>query len=101
MQKKRVFVVVNEGVHPITEFLKNQYGSDITIEVVTWGNVSMEEDRKIADRVKEIAHKYSEVEFVLVPSGLPYIITLIYNTLHQVTSRHPVYLQFDREKINI
>ncbi len=28
---------------------------------------------------------------------MPYLITIVYNTLWQMTSKHPIYLQYDRE----
>jgi 2-hydroxy-3-keto-5-methylthiopentenyl-1-phosphate phosphatase len=85
-------------VHPIVEDLKKQYGADIRYEVVTRGNVSLDEEAQIARRVKEIVEANHGAEFVIVPSGLPYIVTVVYNTVLQITSKHPVYLQLDREK---
>jgi CRISPR-associated DxTHG motif protein len=94
----RLYLIVNEGVHPIVEDLKKQYGADIRYEVVTRGNVSLDEEAQIARRVKEIVEANHGAEFVIVPSGLPYIVTVVYNTVLQITSKHPVYLQLDREK---
>ncbi len=94
----RLYLIVNEGVHPIVEDLKRQFGADIRYEVVTRGNVSLDEEAAIARRVKEILQKHHGAEFVIVPSALPYLITVVYNTVHQITSKHPIYLQLDREK---
>lgn len=96
-KKKRVFIIVNEGIHPVTEDLKRQYGDDIKYEIVSTGNVELNDETKIAQKVKTIVIKYSGFEFYIVPSGLPYIITTVYNTILQVTSTHPVYLQFNRK----
>ncbi len=95
---ERVFVIVNEGVHPIIEDLKRQYGDQIRYEVVTKGNIDLDDEREIVARVKEILKKHHGAEVVIVPSGLPYLMTLVYNTVLQITSRHPVFLQYDREK---
>jgi uncharacterized protein (DUF1697 family) len=97
-KNNRLYLIVNEGVHPIVEDLKKQYGADIRYEVVTRGNVSLDEEAQIARRVKEIVEANHGAEFVIVPSGLPYIVTVVYNTVLQITSKHPVYLQLDREK---
>jgi len=96
--KIRCFIIVNEGMHPVVEDLKKQYGEDLRYEVITRGNVELENEAQIARRVKEAVEKNRGAEFVLVPSGLPYIITTVYNTVYQITSKHPVYLQLDREK---
>ena len=95
--KLRCFILVNEGIHPILQDLKKQYGEDIHIEIVTTGNVEFQAEQKIVQRVQEIVQKYHEAEFVIVPSGLPYLITLVYNTILQITSKHPIFLQYDRE----
>lgn len=93
----RVFLLANEGVHPIIEDLKRQYGADIRYEVVTRGNIELDREAEIAKRVKEIVEAHHGAEFAVVPSGLPYIVTVVYNTLLQITSKHPLYLQLDRE----
>lgn len=93
----RLFLLANEGIHPIVDDLKNQYGQDIRFEVVTRGNVALDEEAQIAKRVKAIVDANHGAEFVIVPSGLPYIITVVYNTILQITSKHPVYLQLDRD----
>jgi len=97
-ESKRVFVIVNEGIHPIRAQLTQQYGSDMIAEVVTQGNIDLTDEQRIVQRVQEIVAKYPDAQFYLVPSGLPYLITLVYNTLLQITSTHPVYLQYDREE---
>ncbi|RMG33210.1 MAG: hypothetical protein D6732_12385, partial [Methanobacteriota archaeon] len=88
----RLYLIVNEGVHPIVEDLKQQFGENIEYEVVTRGNVTLEEEAQVARRVKEILEKHRGREIVIVPSGLPYLITVVYNTVYQITSKHPVYL---------
>ncbi|MCK6619811.1 MAG: hypothetical protein HUU32_21225 [Calditrichaceae bacterium] len=93
----RVFLLANEGVHPIIEDLKKQYGPDIRYEVVTRGNIALDREGEIAKRVKEIVEAHHGAEFAVIPSGLPYIVTVVYNTLLQITSKHPLYLQLDRE----
>ncbi len=96
-QNNRVFIIINEGIHPIVDDLKKQFGDDILFEVVTRGNVEIEEEKNIVKKVQEIVLKYRGSEFVIVPSGMPYLITLVYNTLYQITSKHPIYLQYDRD----
>ena len=93
----RLYLIVNQGIHPIEEDLKRQFGEDIRYEVVTRGNVQINQEAEIARRVQEIVQKHHGAEFVIVPSGLPYVITAVYNTVLQITSKHPVYLQLDRE----
>jgi len=93
----RVFIIVNQGIHPIIDDLKRQFGERIITEIVTQGNIDLSEENTIVNRVKVIVTKHRGAEFVIVPSGLPYLITLVYNTVYQMTSKHPVYLQYDRE----
>lgn len=93
----RLYLIVNEGVHPILSALKRQYGENIRYEVITRGNADLSDEAAAAQRVKEIVKANPEAEFVIVPSGLPYLITVVYNTVYQITSKHPVYLQLDRE----
>ncbi len=93
----RLYLIVNEGVHPIVADLQKQYGADIRYEVVARGNVSLDQEAAIARRVKEIVEANHGAEFVIVPSGLPYIVTVAYNTILQITSKHPLYLQLDRD----
>ena len=94
----RVFLIVNEGIHPILLDLQRQYGEDIRYEVITRGNLGLEEELEVVQRTREVVQKYQGAEFVIVPSGLPYLITVVYNTVYQITSKHPIYLQLDREK---
>jgi len=94
----RVFIIINQGVHPIVEDLKRQFGENLQYEVVTEGNVDVAAEAQIVQRVKDIVQRHRGAEFVLVPSGFPYLITLVYNTLWQITSTHPIYLQYDREQ---
>ncbi|RMD89833.1 MAG: hypothetical protein D6813_10055, partial [Calditrichaeota bacterium] len=54
----RLYLIVNEGVHPIMEDLKQQFGENIEYEVVTRGNVTLEEEAQVARRVKEILEKH-------------------------------------------
>ncbi len=84
-------------MHPIVEDLKKQFGEEIEYEVVIRGHVELGEEAAVAKRVKEILEKHHGKEFVIVPSGLSYWITLVYNTVLQITSTHPVYLQLDRD----
>ncbi len=93
----RLYLIVNEGIHPIIEDLKKQYGEDIEYEVVTRENVKLDQEAEVARRVKEILPKYHGREIVIVPGGLPYLITVVYNTVYQITAKHPVYLQLDRD----
>jgi len=97
-KKIRCFIIVNEGVHPIIEDLRKQYGETIRYGVVTSGNIDLNKEKSIVSRVKEIIEQNKGAEFVIVPSGLPYLITLVYNIVYQITSKHPVYLQLDRDK---
>ena len=96
--KIRLYLIVNEGVHPILQDLRRQFGDDIRYEVVTSGNVTLQQEKEVAQKVKTIVEANRGAEFVIVPSGLPYLITVVYNTVLQITSKHPVYLQLDREK---
>ncbi|GAB4343030.1 MAG: hypothetical protein Kow0037_30860 [Calditrichia bacterium] len=93
----RLFLIVNEGVHPIEADLKRQYGENIAVEVVTRGNVTLREEKEVAERVRRILAKHPGKEVAIVPSGLPYLTTTVYNTVFQISSRHPVYLQLNRE----
>lgn len=93
---KKVFIIANQGLHNITEALEEQFGTAI-VEVITQGNVNLNEEINIAKKVKEIAKAHYGAEFILVPSGLQYIVTVIYNTLQQITGKHPVFLQFDKD----
>jgi len=97
-QANRLYLIVNEGVHPIVDDLKKQFGQNILCEVITSGNVTLQEEKNVAAKVKEIVEQNRDKQIVIVPSGLPYLITVVYNTVFQITSRHPLYLQLDRER---
>ncbi len=94
---EKFFLIVNEGMHPILDDLKRQYGTSIRYAVLSAGNISLNDEQQIAIKCKEIVEQNPGVEYLIVPSGLPYIITTVYNTIFQVTSNHPIFLQFDRD----
>ncbi len=60
----RLYLLANEGVHPIVADLQKQYGADIRYEVVARGNVSLDQEAAIARRVKKIVeadHNFKSV----------------------------------------
>lgn len=95
--EKKLFVIVNEGVHPILPQLKAQFGGQINAEVLTSGNVDLDAETEIANKCMALAQKYHDYAIYLVPSGYPYMAVAAYNSLQQTLARHPVWLQFDRE----
>lgn len=94
---KQFFIIVNEGLHPILPSLFQQYGEGIRYEILTTGNVGMNEEMQIAGKVHQIALKNDSCQFYVVPSGYPYLAVTVYNVLQQTLSRHPIWLQYDRE----
>ncbi|MGD9488780.1 MAG: TM1812 family CRISPR-associated protein [Calditrichaceae bacterium] len=94
---KKLFVIVNEGIHPILPNLKAQYGDRIKSIVLTRGNTNFDQEKTIAKQCHKIAVDYSEYTIYLVPSGFSYLAISAYNVLQQALARHPVWLQFDSE----
>ncbi len=95
--KARLFVIVNEGLHPILPKLKEQYGKQIDVEVLTTGNVDLNAEKEIAQKCRKIAEQYHDRTIYLTPSGFPYLAVAAYNVLQQTLAKHPVWLQYDRE----
>lgn len=93
----RLFVIVNDGVHPVLKGLQMQYGNDIKYKILTSGNTSMDAEKEIAFKCRQISEEYPNFTFYLVPSGFPYLAVAAYNVLQQSLSKHPVWLQFDRD----
>lgn len=94
---KNLFIIVNEGLHPILPKLKEQFGEHIHVEVLTAGNVELYAEKEIAQKCKTLAEKYHDHKIYLVPSGFPYLAVAAYNVLQQTLARHPIWLQYDRE----
>lgn len=94
----RLFVIINEGIHPVLEVLKMQYGADIRTEVLTSGNVGIDAENELAFKCKQISQTYPNFRIYLVPSGFSYLAVAAYNVLQQSLSKHPVWLQFDRKQ---
>lgn len=93
-----LFVIVNEGMHPILPKLQKQYGRNINYKVLSTGNVTLHAEKELAEKAHELARKYHNMSFYLIPGGLPYMAQVVYNVLQQTLSRHPVWLQYDRDK---
>ncbi len=93
-----LFVIINEGMHPILPKLRKQYGRNINYKVLTTGNVALHAEKELAEKAHELARKNHNMSFYLIPGGLPYMAQVVYNVLQQTLSRHPVWLQYDRDK---
>jgi len=104
---KRLFVICNEGMHPIRPLLEKQYNFNKETDeylVVTEGNVELSRDA-LKKTIVELREKLLDVvgkrgypdEVYFVNSGLPLYAFAIYIFVTQFFSKHPVFLQFDRE----
>ncbi|GEM_PF-3349629 len=96
-KETKLFIIVNEGLHPIVPALQDQFGRQITVEVLTRGNVPMDAEKIIAQKCRTLAEKYRDYQIYIVPSGFPYLAVAAYNVLQQTLARHPIWLQYDRE----
>lgn len=94
---RRVFLIVNDALHSIVPLLKAQYGENIQTEIITRGNVGLDEEKEIARKTIEIVEKYPGHEFYIVPSGYQYLGVTVYNVVQQKTSVHPIWLHYDRD----
>lgn len=93
----RLFVIVNDGIHPVLKGLQMQYGDNIRYKILTTGNTTMDAEKEIALMCRKISEEYPRSIIYLVPSGFPYLAIAAYNVFQQSLSKHPVWLQFDRE----
>lgn len=96
--ERNLFVIVNEGLHPILPVLKKQFGANIRYTVLTSGNVGINEERAVAQKCRQIGKKYHDHKIYLVPSGFPYLAVTAYTTLQQTLTVYPYWLQFDSDK---
>lgn len=67
----RLYLIVNEGVHPIVDDLRKQFGQNILCEVITSGNVTLQEEKNVAAKVKEIVEQHRDKQIVIVPGVFP------------------------------
>ncbi len=96
--ESKLFIIVNEGLHPILPKLKEQFGEHIHVEVLTAGNVHLDAEKEIAQKCKTLAGKYHDHKIYLVPSGYPYLAVTAFTVLQQTLARYPIWLQYDRER---
>ena len=95
--KRNLFVIVNEGLHPIIPVLKKQFGANIHTEVLTKGNVGLDNETLVAEKCRQIAEKYHDYKIYLVPSGFPYLAVTAFAVFQQVCAVYPTWLQYDRD----
>ncbi|WP_456441613.1 hypothetical protein [Caldithrix abyssi] len=94
-EEKRLFVIVNEGIHPILPALRQKYGQNIKYEILTAGNVDLDMEKTVAQQCKKIAEKYHDYQIFLVPGGYSYLSITAYSVFQQSMGRHPIWLQYD------
>ncbi|MHB2156388.1 hypothetical protein ACX8XN_18600 [Calditrichota bacterium GD2] len=94
-ERSRLFVIVNEGIHPILPALRQKYGKNIKYKILTAGNVELDMEKTVAQQCKKIAEQYHDYQIFLVPGGYSYLSITAYSVFQQSMGRHPIWLQYD------
>ena len=95
---KKLFLISNQGLHPIENKLKRQFGSEINIEIITTGNVelNMRYAEFVAKKVNDIILKNDIDEIFIVWSGMPIYNNVVYNVCKDSLNKNPIYLVWDK-----
>ena len=95
---KKLFLISNQGLHPIENKLKRQFGSEINIEIITTGNVelNMRYAEFVAKKVNDIILKNDIDEIYIIWSGMPIYNNVVYNVCKDSLNKNPIYLVWDK-----
>lgn len=93
--RERLFIIVNAHLHPILDVLRNQYGKNLKYAIVSHGNVGTKKENELARRVQEIINEHRDFEYVVVPGGMNYMVTVVYGTIFKITNKHPLFLHYN------
>ena len=95
---KKLFLISNQGLHPIENKLKRQFGSEINIEIITTGNVelNMRYAEFVAKKVNDVILKNDIDEIFIVWSGMPIYNNVVYNVCKDSLNKNPIYLVWDK-----
>jgi hypothetical protein len=97
--KKKLFLVTNAGLHPVNNKLKRQFGSDIIIADVTYGNVplSLYFAKDVARKTRDVVIEHDDAEVFVVFSGFPIYNLVVFETVRKVFNKLPIVLIYNKE----
>lgn len=96
--KDKIFLIVNQGLHPVLPKLKRIYGSDIDVKIITEGNVELSMDfaSEVAIRAWDIIKKNDDKTFYIVWTGMPIYNAVVYNAVKSM-HKNPIFLIYNKE----
>lgn len=102
MAKKYLYLISNDGLHPIIPKLKKQFGdTDSDFFIATSGNVEfgVRFAEYLAKKVRDyLIENSTDAETVYVVwTGLPIYNAVIYNIAKQVLHKEPLFLVWNKE----
>ena len=97
--KDKIFIITNQGLHPVGPKLKRIYGKDIIIEVITIGNtpLNIEFASEVAKKARDIIIRHDEKDVYIIWSGMPIYNNVVYNVAKESLNRKPIFLVYDKD----
>lgn len=97
--KEKLFLITNQGLHPVEPKLKRLYGNDIVIELITVGNVplSIEYASEVAKKARDIIIRNDDKDVYIVWTGMPIYNNVVYNVAKESLKRNPIFLVYDKD----
>lgn len=95
---KKIFLIVNQGLHPVLPKIKRLYGTDIIHYTISEGNVelSMSFASEIATRTWDIIKKNDDKEVFIIWTGMPIYNAVVYNVVKSM-HKNPIFLVYNKQ----
>jgi len=102
MNSKKVFLVTNAGLHPVNNKLKRQYGTDIIIKDITYGNVplSHKQAQEVARKTRDAVIEHDDALVFIVFSGFPIYNLVVFETVRKMFNKLPTVLIYNKDTLN-
>lgn len=97
--KKKIFLITNQGLHPVEKKLKKTFGDDIVVKQITKGNLpySLKYGSVIAKEVRNWIFEIEDGDIYIVWSGLGIYNSIVYQVIYQTLSKRPIFVLFNKE----
>lgn len=94
-----LFIITNQGLHPVVYKLKRQFGDDINCITISSGNTPLSIDyaKQLAKNTREyITRNEDKKKIYIVWTGMPVYNAVVYNVIRAL-NKAPIFLVYNKE----
>ena len=96
---EKLYVIVNQGLHPIEPKLKKQFGEKAEIIILTEGNLSFDKVKAkvIMQSLWKRLISYEDMDFYIIWSGLNVYNIMIFRLIEKMFNKNPILLLYNNK----